>query len=54
MVLSVAEIRRLLWKLVWTVTPAVEFVLGWSVWRRRHQATARVCHYKRRLTHLQL
>jgi hypothetical protein len=21
--------------------------LGWSVWRRRHQARARTCHYQR-------
>ncbi len=52
--MSVAEIRKLLWRLVWAVEPAAGFILGWSVWRRRHQAVARDCHYKRRLAHLQL
>jgi len=45
----VAEIRRLLWRLVWLVVPAVAFALGWSQWRRRHQAVAKACHYKKRL-----
>ncbi len=47
-----AEIRKLLWRLVWVVKPTVGFILGWSVWRRRHQAVARACHYKRRLARL--
>ncbi len=51
--LSVAEIRKLLWRLVWAVKPTVKFILGWSVWRRHHQARARECHYKRRLDHLE-
>jgi hypothetical protein len=54
----VAEIRHLVWRLVWAVTPVVAAVLSWSVWRRRHQAIARACHYTRRLhgldQHLQL
>jgi len=52
--LSVAEIRKLLWRLIWAGEPAVGFVLEWSVWRRRHQARARACHYKHRLAHLHL
>jgi hypothetical protein len=24
------------------------FILGWSYWQRRHQATVRACHIKRR------
>ncbi len=52
--MSVAEIRKLLWRLVWALKPTVAFVLKWSGWRRRHQAVARDCHYKRRLAHLQL
>ena len=52
--MSVAEIRKLLWRLVWALQPAVAFILKWSEWRRRHQAVARDCHYKRRLAHLQL
>jgi len=27
-------------------------VLAWSRWRRRHQALARRCHYRRRLARL--
>jgi hypothetical protein len=54
----VAEIRHLLWRLVWAVTPIVAVVLSWSVWRRQHQAIARACHYSRRVhllhQHLQL
>jgi hypothetical protein len=47
--LSVAEIRRLLWQLVWLVVPVAAFVLGWSHWRCRHQAVAKACHYRKRL-----
>ena len=50
--LSVAEIRKLVWRLVWAVQPLIATVLGWSVWRRRHQALARTCHYQRRLHYL--
>lgn len=52
--LSAAGVRRLLWKLAWAVRPAVTFVLGWSTWRRRHQAMAQRCHYHRRFNDLQL
>jgi hypothetical protein len=45
----VAEIRRLLWRLVWAVQPLVATVFGWSVWRRQHQTVARTCHYQRRV-----
>jgi hypothetical protein len=52
----VAEIRRLLWKVVFIVEQPVAAVLAWSRWRRRHQAVAKFYHYKRRgaLAHLQL
>jgi hypothetical protein len=47
--LTVSEIRRLLCRLVVQGRPERwEEVLRWSVWRRRHQAVARRCHYKRR------
>jgi hypothetical protein len=46
--LSVAEIRRLLWRLIWAWRPAAGFVLAWSAWRRAHQAGAKLSHYKRR------
>ena len=48
--LSVPEVRRLLWRLAWFVVPTAAFVLGWSRWRRQHQALAKACHYKRRLS----
>ena len=50
--LTVPEVRRLLWRLVWRYAPAPAFVLAWSLWRRRHQAQARRSHYKRRLARL--
>jgi hypothetical protein len=47
--LSLPELRRLLWRLVWQVVPTAACVLAWSGWRRAHQAVARTCHYKKRL-----
>ena len=47
--LTVPEVRRLLYRLIWRHQPTDESVLRWSRWRRRHQATARRCHYRRRL-----
>lgn len=55
--LTVPEVRRLLWGVVWRAFPTVEHVLAWSTWRRHHQAVAKRCHYKRRgviLPYLQL
>lgn len=46
--LSVNEFRRLFDALHLRQTPTIERLLAWSAWRRRHQATARACHYKRR------
>jgi hypothetical protein len=46
--LTVPEVRRLLWRLVWQALPAREEVLRWSRWRRRHQARAKQAHIKRR------
>ena len=51
---TVPEVRRLLTRLVWTENQPPDFILSWSWWRRRHQALARQCHYKTRLSHLQL
>jgi hypothetical protein len=42
----VPELRRLIVRLAAGHPPAE--VLHWSRWRRRHQATARACHIKRR------
>jgi len=52
--LTVPEVRRLLLRLVLARAPDVELVLAWSAWRRRHQARARRCHYKRRLASAEL
>lgn len=55
--LSVAEIRRLLWHVVFALQRTAAQVLAWSCWRRQHQARAQYWHYKRRgalLTYLQL
>jgi hypothetical protein len=52
--LTVQELRRLLVRLVWPPPPGPAFTLGWSVWRRRHQATARRCHYQQQRTKLRL
>jgi hypothetical protein len=45
--LSRNEIRRLFTGLR-QQPPAPPLQLHWSRWRRRHQATARACHYRRR------
>ena len=50
--LTVPEVRRLLGRLVWPPAPAAEHTLQWSYWRRRHQARAKRCHYRRRLARL--
>ena len=46
--LTVPEVRRLLWHLVWERPPSVEAVEHWSTWRRRHQQRARECHWRTR------
>jgi hypothetical protein len=47
---TVPEVRRLL-LIALLIDDAAErrFRLGWSHWRRRHQARARRSHYRRRL-----
>lgn len=47
--LTLAELRRLLAHLVTRPMLDVAHLLRWSTWRRRHQARARYCHYRRRL-----
>jgi len=47
--LTVPEVRRLLWQMLRPPPPDDVFVWAWSRWRRRHQAMAKRCHYKRRL-----
>lgn len=48
---TVNEIRRLFDTLVNGATATPEHILSWSIWRRKHQATARDCHYRRRSEH---
>ena len=50
--LTVPEVCRLLYRLAWQALAPPEQTLAWSEWRRRHQATAKRSHYKRRLARL--
>jgi hypothetical protein len=52
--LTVPEVRKLLWHLVWRTAPEPEAILAWSQWRRRHQQRAKRCHYRTRLARLTL
>jgi hypothetical protein len=52
--LTVPELRRLLVRLVWPPPRSPALTLAWSVWRRRHQATARRAHYQRQRIKLRL
>jgi len=47
--LTVPEVRRLVYRLVWQAPPQPIPILHWSTWRRRHQLRAQRCHYRRRL-----
>jgi SRSO17 transposase len=46
--MTVNEFRRLFDAVHLQRNPGIESLLEWSAWRRRHQATARACHYRRR------
>ncbi|WP_204081903.1 IS701 family transposase [Mycobacterium riyadhense] len=48
---TVNEIRRLFDKLILARTATADTVWAWSLWRRKHQATARYHHYQRRSEH---
>jgi len=45
------EIRHLFDKLILARTATEDTIWAWSLWRRKHQATARTCHYRRRSEH---
>ena len=45
--LTVNEFRRLFISLLLHPLHAVADILAWSTWRRRHQARARACHYRK-------
>jgi len=46
--LTVNEFRRLFDALLLGAKHSINTLLAWSQWRRRHQARARQCHYRRR------
>ena len=46
--LSVCEIRHLISRFLLVVGLALEPIFAWSVWRRVHQAVAKLCHWKAR------
>jgi hypothetical protein len=45
---TVPEIRRLLSALALRHTPPPGQIQAWSIWRRRRQYQARLCHYRTR------
>jgi hypothetical protein len=47
--LTVPEVRRLLYRLMWAALETPDQVLQWSDWCRRHQARAKRCHWRRSL-----
>ena len=49
--LTVNEFRHLFDALHLREKPNPERLRAWSVWRRRHQAQARACHYRRHQNH---
>lgn len=46
--LTVAEVRHLLWQVLWSRPPPLESVVAWSLFRRYHQERARQAHRKHR------
>ena len=46
--LTINEFRRLFDALLLGAKHSIDTLLAWSQWRRRHQARARQCHYRRR------
>ena len=52
--ISVQELRRLVTYLQSAHPPDMSFHWMWSIWRRRHQAIAKRCHYRKRMLQLQL
>jgi hypothetical protein len=43
---AVPEVRKLLWQWLWRHPPKSVHIIGWSLWRRHHQAVARTYHYR--------
>ena len=51
--LSISEIMVLLGHLVLALARSIDYVIGWSNWRRWHQAIARRCHIRRKIAQIQ-
>jgi hypothetical protein len=47
---TVPEVHRLVYQLIWQPPPQPERILRWSGWRRRHQQRAKRSHYPHRTT----
>jgi len=45
---AVPEIQTLLARLVFKPSHRPSDIIQWSLWRRKHQASAAISHYKRR------
>ncbi len=45
--LSLAELRRWIWRILFPHSWSIESLLNWSFWRRKHQASARFLHYRK-------
>jgi len=46
--LSLAELRRWVWRLLFPRSWSLDLIFHWSFWRRHHQALARYHHYRKR------
>ena len=46
--LSLAELKRWVWRLLFPHSWSLASILHWSFWRRHHQALARYHHYRKR------
>lgn len=44
---TLPQVKRLLWRLLWSTLPTLFPIWHWSIWRRRKQERARQCHYRR-------
>lgn len=44
---TVPEIRYLMAQLLLRPPISTSFIMAWSLWRRRHQLSATIAHYKR-------
>ena len=44
---TLPELKRLLWRLVFSTSQSLFSVWHWSIWRRQKQQRSRQCHYRR-------